>query len=170
MRTALTAFISAASLCALGSVASAQTYYYGAPPTIASNTGTPAYSYETQVPPQPAFNGSCDIISGNRVCSAAPAYVAPAPAYAPAYGPLGAVVVAPFNAAGTVLTAPFGMFGATPGTQVVYGNPGTPYIAGTMTNPAATGTKISSYESHVGVQPGAVGYCELISGNHVCMP
>ena len=115
MRTALTAFISAASLCALGSAASAQTYYYGAPPTIASNTGTPAYSYETQVAPQPAFNGSCDIISGNRVCSAAPAYAAPAPAYAPGYGPVGAIVAAPFNAAGTVVTAPFGMFGAAPG-------------------------------------------------------
>jgi hypothetical protein len=154
MRTALIASVSAASLCALASAASAQTYYYGPPQTIAPNTGTPAYSYETQVAPQPAFNGSCDIISGNRVCSGQPAGYAPAAGYAPGYGPIGAIVAAPFE----VVTAPFGAFG------------GTPYMGGGMTNPAATGTEKSSYESHVPPQPGAVGFCDLISGNHICMP
>ena len=56
MRTALTAFISAASFCAVATAASAQvaTYpYYGATPypyagsapTIPSHTGAPLYSY-----------------------------------------------------------------------------------------------------------------------------
>jgi hypothetical protein len=35
--------------------------------TVAANTGAPAYSYST-IPPSPAPNGYCDIISGNRVC------------------------------------------------------------------------------------------------------
>ncbi len=156
MRTALIASISAASLCALASAASAQTYYYGTPQTIPSNTGTPAYSYESHVQRQPAFNGSCDIISGNRVCSGAPAGYAPS-GYAPAYGPIGAIVAAPFE----IVAAPFGGFG---------GGAGTPMLAGGMTNPAATGTEVSSYESHVPPQPGAVGYCDLISGNRICMP
>ena len=79
-----------------------------------ANTGTPAYSYESQVPPQPAAVGSCDIIAGNRVCSGQPAYAAPVVGYAPGYGPVGAIVAAPFDVAGTVVTAPFGMFGAAP--------------------------------------------------------
>ena len=163
MRTALTAFISAASFCVLAPVASAQ--------TIPSNTGTPAYSYESHVPPQPAFNGSCDIISGNRICSGQPVYAAPVVGYAPGYGPIGAIVAAPFNAADTVVTAPFGMFGAAPGTQVVYSTgDGTPYVGGSMTNPAATGTEADSYESHVPPESGAIGYCNLISGNRICMP
>ncbi len=167
MRTVL--FISAASLCALASAASAQTYY-GGTPTVPSNTGTPAYSYESSVPPQPAAVGSCDIIAGNRVCSGQPAYAAPVVGYSPGYGPVGAIVAAPFGVAGTVLTAPFGMLGANT-TPVAYGmGSGTPYVGGSMTNPAATGTEIDSYESHVPPQPGAVGFCDLISGNHVCMP
>ncbi len=161
MRTAL--FISAASFCALASVASAQ--------TIPSNTGTPTYSYESQVHAQPAAVGSCDIIAGNRICSGQPAYAAPVVGYAPGYGPVGAIVAAPFNAAGTAVTAPFGMFGAATGTPVVYGGgAGAPYVGGSMTNPAATGTPIYSYENRVPPQPGVVGYCDLISGNHICMP
>jgi hypothetical protein len=161
MRTTLTALISAGSFCALASAASAQ--------TIPSNTGAPPYSYESQLPPQPAAVGSCDIVAGNRVCSANPTYAAPAPGYSPGYGPVGAIVAAPFDAAGTVVTAPFGMFGAAPGTPVVYGGgAGTPYVGGSMTNPAAAGTAIYSYESRVPPQPGAIGYCDLIAGNHVC--
>jgi len=41
-------------------------------PTIASNTGTPPYSYGSWVPPSPSPVGHCDIISGNRVCFATP--------------------------------------------------------------------------------------------------
>ena len=41
-------------------------------PTIASNTGTPPYSYGSRVPPALAPVGHCDIISGNRVCFATP--------------------------------------------------------------------------------------------------
>ena len=77
MRTALTAFISAASFCALAPVASAQ--------TIPSNTGTPAYSYESQVPAQPAAVGSRDIIAGNRR-SGQPALRPPVVGYAPVTG------------------------------------------------------------------------------------
>ncbi len=40
--------------------------------TYAPNTGTPPYSYGSQVPPAPAPTGHCDIISGNRVCFATP--------------------------------------------------------------------------------------------------
>ncbi len=135
MRTALAAFISAASFCGFASAASAQ--------TIPWNTGTPAYSYESQVPPQPAFNGSCDIISGNRVCSGAPAGYAPS-GYATGYGPVGSIIAAPFDMAGTVVTAPFGAVGA--------------------------GTPVYSYGSHVPPPRGAIGYCDKISGNMICMP
>jgi hypothetical protein len=41
-------------------------------PTIASNTGTPAYSYSSRLPPAPAPNGHCDLIGGNRVCFSTP--------------------------------------------------------------------------------------------------
>ena len=40
--------------------------------TYAPNTGTPPYSYGSQVPPAPAPVGHCDLISGNRVCFATP--------------------------------------------------------------------------------------------------
>jgi hypothetical protein len=40
--------------------------------TIASQTGTPAYSYGSRVPPAPAPVGHCDIISGQRVCFSTP--------------------------------------------------------------------------------------------------
>jgi hypothetical protein len=35
--------------------------------TEAATTGAPTYSY-SNMPPSPAPNGYCDIISGNRVC------------------------------------------------------------------------------------------------------
>ena len=54
------------------------------------------------------------------------------------------------------VTAPFGFFG---GPQVA--SSGATYAP-------ATGTGTYSYESHVPPQPGAVGYCDLISGNRVC--
>jgi hypothetical protein len=40
--------------------------------TIASQTGTPTYSYGSKVPPSPAPVGHCDIISGQRVCFSTP--------------------------------------------------------------------------------------------------
>jgi hypothetical protein len=94
MRNTLAALLFATPICALAVPAMAQTTYYqpnpvgavvmapfqvaqtvvtapfmwlgGANPEAAT-TGAPAYSYST-LPPQPAVNGFCDIISGNRVC------------------------------------------------------------------------------------------------------
>jgi hypothetical protein len=42
--------------------------YVSASATYASATGTPVYSYESQVGPQPGWVGHCDLIAGNRVC------------------------------------------------------------------------------------------------------
>jgi hypothetical protein len=198
MRTALTAFISAASFCALASAASAQVApypYYGAPtpypyagsaPTIPSNTGAPLYSYH-RTTAQPAAVGSCSVIAGNRVCSTIPAGTDnPAP-YGYGYGgPIGAMVAAPFNAAGTIVAAPFGgsYYGNPVGAMVAapinaagavatapfqaVGAFGAPPAAAGATFAPATGTPAYSYESHVGAQRGAVGHCELIAGNRVC--
>jgi hypothetical protein len=101
MRHALAALLFAAPVCAFAVPAVAQTTYdYGpAGPvgavimapfnvagavltapygemmsgsmTVASQTGAPTYSYDT-IPPSPARNGHCDIISGNRICFAGP--------------------------------------------------------------------------------------------------
>jgi len=179
MRTALTAFISAASFWALASAASAQVApypYYGAPtpypysgsgPTIPSHTGAPLYSYH-RTTAQPAAVGSCSIIAGNRVCSAMPAGTDnPAP-YGYGYGaggPIGALFAAPFNAAGAIVSAPFGGPSYGAGYGYGYGNP-----AAGATYAPATGTPAYSYESHIGAQPGAVGHCDLIAGNRVCSP
>jgi hypothetical protein len=94
MRNSLAALLFATPICALAVPAMAQETYYQSNPvgaviaapfqvagTIitapftwlgpanpeAATTGAPAYSY-SNLPPQPAFNGYCDIISGNRVC------------------------------------------------------------------------------------------------------
>ena len=138
MRTALTAFVSVVSFCALAPVASAQTLPSGYAPfgTVGSIVAAP-------------FGAAGTIV-------AAP------------FGTFGAgtTIAAPFDAAGTIVSAPFGTL--RPGTPVAYGA-GTPVVGG-MTNPAATGTPIYSYESHVPPQPGAVGSCDLISGNRVCIP
>ena len=137
MRTALTAFISAASFCALAPVASAQTPSGYAPfGTVGSIVAAP-------------FGAAGTIL-------AAP------------FGTFGAgrTIAAPFDAAGTIVAAPFGTL--RPGTPIGYVAE-TPVVGG-MTNPAATGTPIYSYESHVPPQRGAVGYCDLISGNRVCIP
>ncbi len=144
MRIALTTLVSAATLCALATAGSAQDYPFGGP-TIPSNTGAPLYSYH-HTGPQPGSVGSCEIIAGNRVCSAAPA------AYGDAWGPVGALIGAPF----AVVGAPFGMMAGPP--------------VGGATYAPATGTPAYSYESHLGPQPGATGYCDIISGNRVCFP
>jgi hypothetical protein len=146
MRNALTVFASAASLCLLATAAGAQDYYPNSGPTIPSQTGAPLYSYH-HTRPQPGAVGSCDIIAGNRVCSAAPAGYGPNTA-----GPFG-VFTAPF----AVIGAPFGV-GAAP-----VGASGGTYAP-------ATGTAVWNYESQVPPQPGTVGYCDLISGNRICFP
>jgi hypothetical protein len=130
MRNALTA-LCAVSLCAFAAPAMAQEY--------PSYTGAPAYHYTGSV-------GSCEILSGNRVCTNTPA------PYGYGYGPVGELVGAPV----AIVTAPFGFFG---GPQMA--SSGATYAP-------ATGTPAYSYESHVGPQPGAVGYCDIISGNRVC--
>jgi hypothetical protein len=153
MRIALTAFLSAASLCALATAASAQTVYYdtGAAPTIPSNTGAPLYSYH-RTGAQPGVVGSCSIISGNRVCSAMPADDGSSAGYAyGGGGPVGALIGAPMM----VLTAPFG------GPGYAYGGSGATYAP-------ATGTPAYSYKSQVGPQRGMFGHCRIFSGNRVC--
>jgi hypothetical protein len=75
MRRIFTALLSAGAVCALTSAtpALAQTFipfgstYAGA--TIASNTGAPAYSWQ-DTGPWVAPNGECQIVAGNRVCTA----------------------------------------------------------------------------------------------------
>lgn len=82
MRRIVTALLSAGAICALTSAtpALAQTYgivpflpfgstYVGSAPDEASNTGAPAYSWQN-TGPWVAPNGECQIVSGNRVCSA----------------------------------------------------------------------------------------------------
>ena len=126
--------------------------YSGAAPTMPSNTGAPLYSYH-RTGPRPGSVGSCEIIAGNRVCSGAPA------AYGYGHGgPVGAMVVAPL---GAVVAAPFAAVGAMAAPTVVGSG---------ETIAPLTGTPVYSYESHVGPQPGAVGHCDLISGNRVCVP
>ncbi len=134
MRNALTAFISAASFCALVTAASAQ--------TVPPNPGAPLYSYYYTAP-QPGAVGSCDIISGNRVCSAAPV--------GPGYG------VAPLGPVGALVGAPFTVLGAVTGPMI-----GQSVVASGETYAPATSRP--PYP-----QPGSVGYCEMISGNRVCM-
>jgi hypothetical protein len=77
MRRILTALLSAGAICALTSAtpALAQTFipfgstYAGSAPNEASNTGAPAYAWPDQGP-WAAPNGECQIIAGNRVCTA----------------------------------------------------------------------------------------------------
>jgi hypothetical protein len=76
MRRIFTTLLSAGAICAFMSAAPAlaQTYvpfgstYAGAAPTISSNTGAPAYSWQ-DAGPWAAPGGECQIISGNRVCT-----------------------------------------------------------------------------------------------------
>lgn len=181
MRNALTALLSAASLFAVAGVApaSAQTYgtpwpyplqstYAGPYATAPSHTGTPAYSWHRDGP-YPAVVGSCDIISGNRVCSAAPAG-----GYANGYGygygpggPIGAAVAAPFEVAGAIVSAPVAVVGAAPAPWS-YG-PGAPYAGAYPTVPAATGAPPYSYRTASETpQPGINGSCQILAGNRVC--
>jgi hypothetical protein len=92
MRNSLAALLFATPICALAVPAVAQTYqpnpvgavvaapfqvagavitapfmWLGGANPEAATTGAPPYSYST-LPPQPAVNGYCDIIAGNRVC------------------------------------------------------------------------------------------------------
>ena len=64
--------IVAAPFTVAGAVLTAPFGGMGGGMTIASQTGTPTYSYGSTVPPSPAPVGHCDIISGNRVCFATP--------------------------------------------------------------------------------------------------
>ena len=86
------------------------------------------------------------MLSGNRVCTDTPAQ------YGYGYGPAGELIAAPV----AIVTAPFGFLG---GSRVA--SSGATYAP-------ATGAGTYSYESHVPPQPGAVGYCDLISGNRIC--
>lgn len=61
--------------------------------------------------------------------------------YGPA-GPVGAAIMAPFNATGAVLSAPFG------GTTV------------------ASSTGAPAYRYHT--MPPPIGHCDMIAGNHIC--
>ena len=148
MRNALTALISAASLCVMASAASAQVTYPYDGATVPDNTGAPLYGYRV-TPAQPAVVGSCDIISGNRVCSSG--QMGPNNGYAYG-GPVGMLVGAPI----AIVAAPFNGFGMT----------AAPVMANTYA--PATGTPTYSYETHVPPQPGAIGHCDLLSGNRVC--
>jgi hypothetical protein len=77
MRRILTALLSAGAICAFTSAtpALAQTFipfgatYAGSSPTIASSTGAPAYAWPDKGP-WAAPGGECQIIAGNRVCTA----------------------------------------------------------------------------------------------------
>jgi hypothetical protein len=85
MRRIFTTLLSAGAICALTSAtpALAQTAgivpfvpfapfastYAGSAPDEASNTGAPAYSWQDKGP-WVAPNGECQIVSGNRVCTA----------------------------------------------------------------------------------------------------
>ncbi len=100
---------------------------------------------------QPAVVGSCDIISGNRICTSGQMGPTATPGYAYG-GPVGMIIGAPL----AVVAAPFNAIGMT-------GGPGFDNTAA-----PATGTATYSYESHVPPQPGAVGHCDLIAGNRVC--
>ncbi len=155
MRNALTALISAASLCVVASAASAQVAAYpypytGPAPTVANDVGAPLYGYR-DTHAHPGAVGSCDIISGNRVCSSG--QMGSAAGYGYGYGgPIGAIVGAPF----AVVAMPFNAFGMT----------GAPVMSNTVA--PATGTPPYSYESHVAPQPAVLGHCDLIAGNRVC--
>jgi hypothetical protein len=59
--------IVAAPVAATGAIVGAPFVAVGQ--TVRPLTGTPAYSYST-IPPAPAPGGGCDIIAGNRVCTA----------------------------------------------------------------------------------------------------
>ncbi len=62
--------------------------------------------------------------------------------YGPA-GPVGAAIMAPFNAAGAVLSAPFG---------------------GTRLSPRIPAPR--PIDSHT--MPPPIGHCDMIAGNHIC--
>jgi len=153
MRHALTALLSAASICAIAGIvpASAQAFY-GAPGPYASQVPG-AYTHypegglvkgDSVVPPQisyslppseevaqPAVVGSCSLISGNRVCTDTPAYTPPRYGYgygAPG-GFLGAAVGAPLAAAGALAAAPFEAAGALTGAPYAPGPYPAPYAA-----------------------------------------
>ena len=74
------------------------------------------------------------------------ALAAPAVAQSDQYGPVGAVVAAPFNAVGSVFSAPFG---------------------GGMTVASKTGAPTYSY-STMPPSPAPIGHCDIISGQRVC--
>jgi hypothetical protein len=71
--------------------------------------------------------------------------------YAYPNNPVGAVIAAPFEFAGAVISAPFGWMGSG-----VYN-----------TEAATTGAPAYSY-SNIPPSPAYNGYCDIISGNHIC--
>jgi hypothetical protein len=87
MKHAVTALLSAASLCA----------FAWAAPAAAQTMRAPLH------PPAPI--GECQMIAGNHVCFAGPSYAYGyyGPGYAPPGGPIGAAVAAPVAAAGAVV-------------------------------------------------------------------
>ncbi len=81
MRHIVTALLSAGAIFALACATPAVAQTYGAPygtsagssPTIPSHTGAPTYSWHDEGP-WLAPGGQCQIISGNRVCTANSAF------------------------------------------------------------------------------------------------
>ena len=138
MRTVLAAFISAASFFGFASAASA----------LLRTPISVEHGHARLQLREPTFRRSRRLTGAATsfpatVFAGAPAGYAPS-GYAPGYGPVGAIIAAPFDMAGTVVTAPFGAVGA--------------------------GTPVYSYGSQVPPPHGAIGYCDKISGNMICMP
>jgi hypothetical protein len=203
MRHTLTALLSAASICAFAGVvpASAQAIYgtpwpygvqsdYSGPfPTVPSHTGTPAYSYEAHnAGPYPAATGSCSIIAGNRVCTAAPAY-GYGYGYGGPFGLFGSAVAAPIDAAGALAAAPFEAAGATAGALTGAPYAPAPYAAAPYAPGPYAAARVRAYRwgapvkgnsvvpsatayslppSAQTARPGVVGSCSIIAGNRVC--
>ena len=154
MRNALTALISAASLCALhqpiGSGRRLSLPIHRTAPTVANDVARRSMAIGT--PRRTRRGGKLRTLS--RVTgSAASGQMGSAAGYGYGYGgPIGAIVGAPF----AVVAMPFNAFGMT----------GAPVMSNTVA--PATGTPPYSYESHVAPQPAVLGHCDLIAGNRVC--
>jgi hypothetical protein len=169
MRHTVTALLSAASICA---------FAWAAPAAAQAVYGTP----------YPAATGSCEIIAGNRVCTAAPAY---GYGYGYGYGAyrpgpggvVGAAVAAPVAAAGSLAAAPFEAAGATAGALTGAPFAPAPYPAGYAAAPVGpypwsgpvkgnsivpSSTSYSLPPSAETARPGVVGSCSIITGNRVC--
>lgn len=199
MKHTLTALLSAASICAFAGIAPASAQaFYGQPygqypaggPTKGQSVVPPQISYSLpsyEQRAQPGVTGSCQMLDGNRVCTAAPANgygYGYGYGYGAQGGLLGAAVGAPLAAAGALAAVPFQAAGATAGALT-----GAPYPAGAPYPVAYAGAPMGTYPAGgptVGqsvvppqisyslpsyeqtARPGAVGSCSLIAGNRVC--